>query len=131
MKVLLIDPFQRKIHPLDISKEIKDWYKWCDCDCFDHAYIGVHSGRRHDIFVDDEGLLKEPHYPVFQWKDYSNPLVGYGLITACDSGGNAVDTPMIPEYAERCITWELWEGRLKAEDYFEQISRIYFNERGQ
>lgn len=125
VKVLLIDPFQRKIHPLEIQKGINNWYQWCDCECFDHAYLGNHCGLRHDAFVDDNGLLREPTYPLWFWYDRTDPLAGYGLVTACDGGGETIDATMPVEYVEKRVAWELWEARLKAEDYFEQMTRLY------
>jgi hypothetical protein len=126
MKVLLVDPFQRKIHPLESENaDLNQWHKWCDCDCFDHAHLGDYEGLRHDAFVDDEGLLKNPVSPLWQWRNYPNPLPGYGIITACDSLGATVPVTMPIEFAISNIAWELWEERLNVENYFDQLSRIY------
>ena len=125
LRALLVDPFQHKIHEVNLDPGIQNWYKLCDCDCFDHCYLGTFAGARHDAFVDDEGLLKEPTYPLWHWHNYPNPLPGYGLITACDDLGVTIPARMTVEFVLEHISWELWEARLNAADYFDQLSRIY------
>ena len=120
----MIDPFQMKVHEVWIGQHIQDWHKWCDCECFDRAYIGVHLGQRQDIWVDDMGFMRNPTYPLFVWKQRQDPLAGYGLVLA-ELGENSISTLMTPDYAQHFIKWEFWEVRLKADQYFDQLSRIY------
>ena len=131
MRALLVDPFQREVHQLEIGEHIQEWHKWCDCDLFDHVCLGEHCGQIQDLWVDDEGLLRQPIYPMFKWEnDLAMPisqggLAGYGLITA-SVGPETIATVMPTEYAEQRIMWEVnWEHRLKPENYFDQLSRVY------
>jgi len=77
-----------------------------------------------DMWVDDEGLLREPRYPMFRWEWYHQPLAGYGLINA-SVGPETVATQMPAEFVQEHIYWEPWEKRLDPKDYFEQLSRLY------
>lgn len=127
MRGLLIDPFQRKVHEIEVGNHIEDWHKWCDCELFDVARLGKIGtpGLEYDIWVDDEGLLREPNYPHFQWLRYYNELAGYGLLLCSNSSGESISTDLPLEIAQRAIVWEQWERRLDPKDYFEQLSRIY------
>lgn len=126
IRALLIDPFQKRVHEIQVGDHIKDWHKWCDCQLFDHAYIGTHQGQRQDIWVDDEGLNRYPMYPTFKWTDRQDPLIGYGLLLATTADGESVSTRMPIEHALAHIQWEKWEDRLKPEDFFDQLTRLYF-----
>jgi hypothetical protein len=119
-----VDPFQRKVHEIQVGNHIRDWYRWCDCDCFDHVTLGELNGQVQDLWVDDEGLLREPQYPMWKWEDYSNPLCGYGLINASD-GPETIATIMPVRFAEEKIDWEPWEHRIDPANYFDQLSRLY------
>jgi hypothetical protein len=112
------------VHTIEVGNHIGSWHKWCDCHCFDHLALGIHFGQMQDMWVDDEGLLREPRYPMFKWTDYHQPLAGYGLINA-SVGPETVATVMLADYAEDHILWEQWEDRLDPKGYFDQLSRIY------
>jgi hypothetical protein len=133
MRSLLVDPFQRKVHVVDPGEHIADWHKYCDCLCFDHVCLGEHFGQVQDLWVDDEGLLKNEPYPMWVWENITEPglvkhtpkLCGYGLINA-SIGPETIATKMEPEYALNKIRWEPWEERLDPKNYFDQLSRLYF-----
>lgn len=44
----------------------------------------------HYIYVDGEGLLKDPTYFIL-WKNYSNALAGHAVIVRIDDEGDTVD----------------------------------------
>lgn len=126
LRTLLIDPFQKRLHEIELSPHIQDWHKWCDCEAFDYAYCGTHEGQRQDIWVDDNGLNRHPMYPTFKWRDRDLPLVGYGLLLGTTPGGDSVSTILSIEYVLSLIAWEQWEVRLNPADWFDQLSRIYY-----
>jgi hypothetical protein len=78
VKTLLIDPYQRKIHEIKISKDRAAWYAMLDCDCIDRVEFmrNADGSRALDIWVDGEGLLKEPVPPCFKLRGHKNPLAG-------------------------------------------------------
>lgn len=74
-KLLLLDVTEQKL--IDMVKQVEcqdldDFYKYLKCSCFDIARRKI-GGKYYDIFVDDEGLLKE----------------GF-IVSAIDSKGNAM-----------------------------------------
>jgi hypothetical protein len=128
MKAFLIDPYQRKIHPLDIDSDLSVWHQLLKCDCVDRAEIhrNASNTRAVDVWVDDEGLLKEPVPPTFKVRGYPNPLAGYGLLLGANlTSGRSIAAP----YASAAeiaplIMWERWERRLNPDDYFEELTRV-------
>lgn len=119
---LLIDPFQKQIHPVETPNDINAWHDLLDCDTLDVVRVD----RKTDIWVDDEGLLREPRYPFFSWLGYPEQLCGYGLILSHD-GPESVSAAISLSQAWTCIQYENWEERLNPEKYFEQMTRIYLH----
>jgi hypothetical protein len=125
MKALLIDPYQKKIHALDIANELSAWYKLLDCHCVDRAEIARLGSRAIDIWVDDNGLQYEPVPPLFKVSGYPNPLAGYGLVLGANlNTGESLDCPVSKEHFAPKIRFEQWEKRLDPADYFEQLTRV-------
>jgi hypothetical protein len=127
MKALLIDPYQRKIHQLDIDDSIHAWHEALHCDCVDRAeiYRNPQGTRALDIWVDDEGLIKEPVPPTFKVKGREYPLAGYGLVLGANlKNGKSIEVTLGPEDIAPLILWEQWERRLDPQDYFEELTRV-------
>lgn len=86
----LIDPVACTVTQVPVSVEdgsgLADIYKHTQCDCIDLARIGPAGDA---VFVDDEGLLKEPEC-FFGVADYPNPLAGRGLVLGCDAEGETI-----------------------------------------
>jgi hypothetical protein len=124
LKGLLIDPFQRKVHRVNVENNINDWYRFLDCD----TVTGVYPPQppETDIFVDDNGLLREPIYPRFRLVTYGEELAGYGLVLS-HRGPESISTRLTPGELMPLLQWEDWEKRLPPEPYFEQLSRIYLD----
>jgi hypothetical protein len=127
MKALLIDPYQRKIHQLDIESDLQAWYKVLRCDCVDRAEVcrNPQNTLALDIWVDDEGFQREPIPPTFKLRGYPNALAGYGLML-CANLANGKSTPcnFSAEQIKAAIAWENWEERLDPEDYLEELTRV-------
>lgn len=121
----LVDPFQKRVHPIEIENDIHAWHKILECDCFDHAVLGEYGGCPIDVFVDDEGLLREPNYPHWYWLGYHNELCGYGLINSSNSQGESISSNLNLQYCMAHAHFEDWEERLDPEKYLDQMTRIY------
>jgi hypothetical protein len=117
----LIDPFQKRIHDIETTDDLEDWHKLLDCQILDVARVE----REIDIWVNDEGLLRKPYYPLFYYLGFGNPLCGYGLALSSNSQGETISLNRPPGYLQAKIQFEEWEKRLDQEEYFEQMSRIY------
>jgi len=74
MRAILIDPFTRTIKEVDYNGDYRQIYTFIGADCFDLV-----SHRVGDIYVDDEGLMKE-ETAFFHIQDYPQPLAGKALI---------------------------------------------------
>jgi hypothetical protein len=125
LRGLLIDPYQKQIHEVSTKCDINAWHKLLDCDILDVARAGDYKGQPIDIWVDDEGLLHEPQPPLFRWKNYPTTLAGYGLILSSNHEGDSISTNIDRWDLGKFIQFEDWERRLKVDEYFDQLSRIY------
>jgi hypothetical protein len=125
LKGILIDPYQKQVHDVIVKNDIHDWHKMLDTEILDVAHAGMYQGLPIDIWVDDEGLLHDPHPPLFRWLDYPNVLAGYGLILSSDNAGESISTNIPRADLGRLIRFEEWERRLDPANYFDQLSRIY------
>lgn len=124
LRGLLIDPFQRKVHWVNVQNDINDWHRLMDCQTLD--VVQLDHPQDTDIWVDDEGLLREPPYPFFKWAGYNENLCGYGLVL-CHNGPESTSVRISPDEAASLIQWEPWESRLPPEPYFDQLSRLYLD----
>ena len=86
----LIDPEARTVTQVNVDVKdgsgIDDIYRHLGVDCFDCARFNRHGDA---VFVDDEGLMKDPEY-FFAVEGYPNKLAGRGLVLGCDAQGETV-----------------------------------------
>ena len=123
MKAYLIDPFQKKIHDLDITRDLQAWYEALRCDNVDCVCIGhLPNGRTVDVWVDDEGLLADEPRPFF--KIGLAQLCGYGLVLESDKQGESQGVSFSKSYFSGKLFFESWEKRLDPEKYFEELTRV-------
>lgn len=66
----------------DIYKLLSDEKHGLKVECF--TCVSIDTGDT--IYVDDEGLLKDPEF-FFVWRDYPQPLAGRALILGSDDEG--------------------------------------------
>lgn len=93
MRAILIKPDQRDQNPIEVidyDGEFKSIYKLISTEdhevsCFDCVTLD----DKHTLFVDDEGLLRNPQHFMI-WRDYPQPLAGRGLILGYDEEGESV-----------------------------------------
>ena len=91
MRGVKIDPEHGTIEEVDYSGDYKDIYKMLDIDTF----TVVDLDNNNTLFVDDEGLLKDPEF--FFTIDDGQPLAGKGLVLATDKEGETVATNLTIE----------------------------------
>ncbi len=124
MRAILIDPVTKTVTETAYNDDYRQIYKLLSdeanglkVDCFTVVYID----RRNAIFIDDEGLLKNPRY-FFFYRGYPQPLAGRGLILGCDRSGENVATSLIATEVAREITfrhlsvqgWQQFTGKTDA-----------------
>jgi len=97
MKAILIDSVNREVKEVDVT-DYKSYYPLINCECF----TVVNFGKDNDsIFVDDEGLLKDPEN-FFMFRG-SNPLAGNGLILGTDSKGESIAPKITLEQVKEAV----------------------------
>jgi hypothetical protein len=132
LNALLIDPWQRRIFRLRVPADLDTWYKLLDCTCVDRYVLA--RDRQHqrelDLWIDDDGLLKEP--PAARFLLANDPaakdravFTGYALVLEADtSTGDSISCNLAPADLATRIEWEDWEARLDPADYFAQLTRV-------
>jgi hypothetical protein len=82
----LIDPQARTVTKVEYTGVYTNIYDHIGADCFDVARVYQNGDG---IFVDDEGLLKQPEFFFFH-RNYPSPLCGKGLMLGCDEEGESI-----------------------------------------
>lgn len=108
VRAILIDPVTQTCteveHDADnyrgIYTLLSDPEHGLNVSCFDV----VRLDRGDAIYVDDEGLLKDPKY-FFVWKDYPTPLAGRGLILGSDYEGETQSAQTTLDKVRQQITF--------------------------
>ena len=87
MKAILIDPLDQSVSEVDYNGDYKELYNLLNCRTFDCVRIN----DTNDMYVDDEGLLKNPNR---YFKYGQQTLAGMGLILAHNEEGESVGTTL-------------------------------------
>lgn len=112
----LIDIENGKCGVVTVDGSLDGFYEILNCDCFDitHRLIG---GKPFDIFVDDEGLLKEN--PLVSAYDVNGDhcLVGNLFVVKVDDEGETIslteeEINHVAQYVKTLISFK--RGRLEA-----------------
>jgi|TARA_R110000744_G_scaffold303454_1_gene412131 hypothetical protein len=109
MKGILIDAFNETVKEVVITGNYKEIYALVECRTFDCVDIDEYN----TMYVDDEGLLKEPNrYFSIHGRDYA----GNGLIIGNNDEGESIDSTLTVEQVKDMISF-LPEG-YKKEPFF-------------
>ena len=85
MKAIFIDVVNREIKEVEIRNRLVDFYTLLKC----RLVAAPSFDDRHDVIVDDEGLLKETFIGFFEIDDpkFGNTYAGNGLIVRVNDEG--------------------------------------------
>lgn len=96
MRAILIDPIAHTITEVEHNGDFRHIYtllsdppNGLEVDDFNIVDIG----NDNTLYVDGEGLLKNPRY-FFTFQGYHQPLAGRGLVLACDEEGETIPTTL-------------------------------------
>jgi hypothetical protein len=107
MKGLLIDPIKRTITQVEHSGDYRQIYELLSDPenglAVDDFNI-VQLDRINTVYVDGEGLLKDPRH-FFLLKGYAQPLAGRGLVIGCDHLGDSISTTLTAAALSRIVTY--------------------------
>ena len=93
MKAILIDVKTQEIKEVEHDGEIQNIYNLIDCRAFDIVRID----DVNDIFVDDEGILKDNLYFEYSVNDRVFQLAGSGLVLGYNKEGETIGTTLTIE----------------------------------
>ena len=97
MKGILINPFDETIKEVSILGNLEDIYLLTECSTFDVVALS----ETDDLYVDDEGLLKDNRYFTI----YGKPIAGRGLIMGHDVEGNSISTNLSLQEIKDVVEW--------------------------
>jgi hypothetical protein len=107
MRALLIDPILRTITEVDHNKDFRQIYEYLS-DPANGLKVSDFDSVRIDqinvVYVDGEGLLKDPKY-FFILKHYPSPLAGRGLVLGVSRSGNTIATTLTIKTLTPLITY--------------------------
>lgn len=96
---ILIDVVNKTLREVEF-KNLIDMYRLIDCDIVEC----VSYGKDADVWVDEEGLLKNDDKGFFMLHTYPQPIKGNGLITGgCDDEGSTKSSTMSLEDAAKIV----------------------------
>ena len=100
MKAILIDPFDESVSEVDYNGDYKEISNLINCGPIDCVSLD----DTNDIYIDDEGLLKNPtrYFRIFSYKTMRiSTLAGKGLILGHNDEGESIATTLdVNEYAK-------------------------------
>ena len=102
VKGLLIDPKEKTITEVQHdTADYKEIYKLIDCEPSPFTIVHIGDGR-DVIFVDDEGLFKDPRY-FFTIAGYPQPIAGKGLVLGGNEEGETISAEITLEDLKKVI----------------------------
>jgi len=93
MKAILIDVKTQEVKEVEYDNTLQNIYDLIDCRAFDIVRID----DANDIFVDDEGLLKDNLYFEYSGKERIAQLAGSGLVLGYNQEGETIATTLTVE----------------------------------
>ena len=101
MKAFLINPHAQEITEVDYSGDYRDIYELIDC----HTFDCVAPYEDVDIWIDDEGLLKDPEdQAFFMFAEWPQPFAGRALILDHDDG-KSIGTRLDVDQIRKAVTF--------------------------
>ena len=97
MKSILINPFDQTIKEAVYTGDFREIYSLIDCTTFDV----VRLSDADDLYVDDEGLLKDNRY--FSWSGRN--FAGKALLLSHDDEGNSTATNFSLQDVKDMVEW--------------------------
>ena len=119
MKVLLIDPEEKTITEIQISKGLDPIYKAIGCDMFE---CPIQYENQDTLYCDEESWLKyDGHEKGFAFPNWKSPILGKALIMGCDDEGESEDCKSTPKDFSNII----WINEVDIKIYGKLTGLIY------
>jgi hypothetical protein len=107
MRALLIDPIAKTITEVDHNGDYHQIYEYLSDPANGlkaTTFDSVRVDNTNVIYVDDDGLLKDPRY-FFMFSHYHQPLAGRGLVLGVSSSGDTIATTLTVKKLSPFITY--------------------------
>ena len=114
VKAILIDSENKEIREVEVVKNgdstLKSMYEHLKCGCVDV----IRADQEADIWVDDEGLMKEGYTDEdgtrhnlsgFTAPGFTQTIMGNGLVMGHDDEGYSADSPISVQQVQSVITF--------------------------
>lgn len=101
MKAIKIDVIKKEVYEVEITADIRTFYKHLECDCF--CQVGKRLPNGDMLLVDDNGLLIEEPLGVFEFGTYPQPLSGHGLMVGTSQSGETIPVKSTIEYVKSAV----------------------------
>lgn len=102
MRGILIDPVEKTVTEIETAGDLDALYALLDCTTVERVSLG--AGQ--DLWIDEEGLLKDEPGPFFAFEHNDDrPLCGRGVVLSHDGGGDTIGTKLALEAIENLIVW--------------------------
>lgn len=101
MRAILIDTYNKSVSEVDTVGDLQSIYELVRTDIIEAVYLP----GRNAMFVDEEGLYRQPPKPVFQFLGFDQPMVGNGLILGFDEDGDNCDTTVSLAGVIQRVVW--------------------------
>ena len=111
MKAILIDVIDQEVKEVEHDNTLQNIYDLINCRTFDLVMIDTVN----NIFVDDEGILKDNLYFEYSGSENVFKLAGNGLILGVNDEGNSISPTLTVEDVKGKVSF-LPEG-FKIEPY--------------
>ncbi len=101
INAIKIDVVQQIVYAVELDNGLKGMYTAIGCACVDRVVLD----NRNDLWIDDEGLLRNPQPPKFQLAGFRQPLAGNGLICGYTDEGETISTRLTADQIRPLVTF--------------------------
>lgn len=101
LKAIKIDVEKREVHEVEIEQGLDALCRAIGCQFVDRVWLT----EGNMLWVDDNGLLKEPQADKFGLIGYGNLLAGDGIILGSDEEGRSVSTTLTADFVRQRALW--------------------------
>jgi hypothetical protein len=111
MRAILIDAVAKTVTKIESTGALQDLYQILGCDCVDARTIAgmLYEPAWHSVFVDDEGLLREPpethYFEIAHEHGTTGPIGGRGLVIGGDKEGKNIAATMTLDEVRAMVTF--------------------------
>ncbi len=101
IKAIFVDVINRQVSEVEIEENLQSYYRLLHCN----TIAAPSFDTKHDVIVDDEGLLKEPIGFFEITTEFACEFAGNGLIVGVNSRGEWISHKLDIEEVKKQINF--------------------------